>query len=270
MGMDFYKKEAVDGERSPWVGAGIGAGGGGLLAAALGYIYGHRGKWLAYDTLTGGLAGGAAGYAIEQSNKNRIDENNSDTEGKPEYDYVPKDMSIHERSRLDRQLISDNKKRMEGLEKYGKWYHKLLAGYLGQTAHPGSRSAEYTRNEIASLVEHGWSPEAARKWVEWFPGYAIVRAIKAVPDTANGPKVADPIGNMDREMAGAGKIFKDGLWRTMDWSDLDKVKNGRRPDTGKIEKAVEKAKQNLQARGESNITPRQKLVQDYLEAQKNK
>lgn len=60
-------------ERSPWKGAAVGAGGGSLLAAALGYIYGHRGKWLAYDALTGGALGGAAGYGIEKFNKDRLD-----------------------------------------------------------------------------------------------------------------------------------------------------------------------------------------------------
>ena len=62
-------------ERSPWKGAAVGAGGGSLLAAALGYIYGHRGKWLAYDALTGGAVGGGLGYAVESSNKDRLDAN---------------------------------------------------------------------------------------------------------------------------------------------------------------------------------------------------
>lgn len=55
--------------RSPWIDAGIGAAGGGLLGSALGYLYGHKGKWLAYDAIAGGIAGGGVGYMIGNSNK---------------------------------------------------------------------------------------------------------------------------------------------------------------------------------------------------------
>lgn len=73
-------------ERSPWKGAAVGAGGGSLLAAALGYIYGHRGKWLAYDALTGGALGGAAGYGIEKFNKDRLDGVADDKDKTPDTD----------------------------------------------------------------------------------------------------------------------------------------------------------------------------------------
>lgn len=58
--------------RSPWVDAGIGAAGGGLLGSALGYLYGHKGKWLAYDAIAGGLAGGGLGYMVGNSNNTSI------------------------------------------------------------------------------------------------------------------------------------------------------------------------------------------------------
>jgi len=209
MGMDFYKKEA-DEPRSPWVSAGIGAGGGGLLAAALGYIYGHRGKWLAYDTLTGGLAGGAAGYAIEQSNKNRIE--NGPKEG-PETDYAhnPVGVSAGARMKIDRDYDAANKERMKGLEKFGNWKDALLAGYKGQTAHPGSRSAEYTRDEIKSLVEYtNMSPDTARKIVEWSPFHALGRGIASIMDTVRGPKRADPFRDEDAQLASAGKKYENG------------------------------------------------------------
>lgn len=61
---------------SPWRGAAIGGTFGGLLATAMGYLYGHRGKWLAYDAIAGGLTGGAGGYAIDSHNQSLAKETN--------------------------------------------------------------------------------------------------------------------------------------------------------------------------------------------------
>lgn len=62
------------GWRSPWRGAAVGGTLGGLLATALGYLYGHRGKWLAYDAIAGGLTGGAGGYAVDAHNNSNLGE----------------------------------------------------------------------------------------------------------------------------------------------------------------------------------------------------
>lgn len=54
--------------RSPWKGAAIGGTLGGLITTALGYLYGHRGRWLAYDAIAGGGTGAAVGYGVDAHN----------------------------------------------------------------------------------------------------------------------------------------------------------------------------------------------------------
>jgi len=68
--------------RSPWIDAGIGAAGGGLLGSALGYLYGHKGRWLAYDALAGGIAGGGLGYTIGSSSNKAIEQNKAKDKSK--------------------------------------------------------------------------------------------------------------------------------------------------------------------------------------------
>lgn len=54
--------------RNPWKGAAIGGTLGGLVTTALGYLYGHRGRWLAYDAIAGGGTGAAIGYGVDAHN----------------------------------------------------------------------------------------------------------------------------------------------------------------------------------------------------------
>lgn len=77
-----------EGWRNPWHGAAIGGTFGGLLTTALGYLYGHRGRWLAYDALAGGLGGGTVGYAVDAHNNERA-ENKQEKEAIPSA-YTPK------------------------------------------------------------------------------------------------------------------------------------------------------------------------------------
>ena len=69
--------------RNPWIDASVGAAGGGLLGSALGYLYGHKGKWLAYDALAGGIAGGGVGYMIGSSNNKAIAQNENKVDKTP-------------------------------------------------------------------------------------------------------------------------------------------------------------------------------------------
>lgn len=176
MGMDFYKKEAVDGERNPWVGAGIGAGGGGLLAAALGYIYGHRGKWLAYDTLTGGLAGGAAGYAIEQSNKNRIEGNQKKEEESATPELLTyQDRPTGEELSYSREFRKMRRDAQESLRRNPGFFKKIIAYFNGDLAHENSIAASNDEETYKELRELGLSPEIARTTQKG------VSAVKASP-----------------------------------------------------------------------------------------
>ena len=60
--------------RSPWKGAAIGGTLGGLITTALGYLYGHRGRWLAYDAIAGGGTGAAVGYGVDAHNNVKAEE----------------------------------------------------------------------------------------------------------------------------------------------------------------------------------------------------
>lgn len=60
--------------RNPWKGAAIGGTLGGLVTTALGYLYGHRGRWLAYDAIAGGGTGAAIGYGVDTHNNSKAEE----------------------------------------------------------------------------------------------------------------------------------------------------------------------------------------------------
>ena len=64
--------------RNPWKGAAIGGTLGGLVTTALGYLYGHRGRWLAYDAIAGGGTGAAIGYGVDAHNNAKAMENIKD------------------------------------------------------------------------------------------------------------------------------------------------------------------------------------------------
>lgn len=216
MGMDFYKKEATDGERSPWVGAGIGAGGGGLLAAALGYIYGHRGKWLAYDTLTGGLAGGAAGYAIESSNKNRIEEEAKEA-SKVSDPYAPA-LSDAKRWKSDKEFDAKKAERRESLKKHPKWYNTIAAAYTGELAPKGSYTDDFDKKMTKFWKSLHLGDSLANDWlVRYNPIHRALSAPAVVADLLTRGKYGEA-GLEDSERTEKSKLLAAGLKRLEDGS----------------------------------------------------
>lgn len=151
--------------RSPWVDAGIGAAGGGLLGSALGYLYGHKGKWLAYDALAGGIAGGGVGYMIGSSNKkapgepstlsektkNKLEDiyksraaddsykqtfeelkNDPEMKGKANIDYaqIAYDTNIYESKGMHHEDALDKAKRYQGWKVISSLIHPKRWGHL--------------------------------------------------------------------------------------------------------------------------------------------
>jgi len=105
------KKSYLPGQRNPLKDAALGGGIGGLLGTALGYLYGHRGRWLAYDAIAGGAGGAGIGYMVGSSSNKDVDNNSNK---KSEY-------SVAGGENIVRQQEHDAKKEWEeGVKEYNQ------------------------------------------------------------------------------------------------------------------------------------------------------
>ena len=113
-----------DGYTSPWRGAAIGGTLGGLLTTALGYLYGHRGRWLAYDAIAGGSVGAGGGYAVYAHNndeaKNKVVSNPS--VGPSVAAYERRWEELDQKKRLDHQKAVDERKEVNSKGGYAGWW----------------------------------------------------------------------------------------------------------------------------------------------------
>lgn len=110
--------EKPEGWRNPWRGAAVGGTLGGLLTASLGYLYGHRGRWLAYDAIAGTAGGGTLGYVVDSSNNKDVRQRE---EGKT---YSPYTLAGHQKA----VEISEKKKQADWDEKHKQWLEIQKAG----------------------------------------------------------------------------------------------------------------------------------------------
>ena len=148
--------------RSPWVDAGLGAAGGGLLGSALGYLYGHKGKWLAYDALAGGITGGGLGYMIGSSNnknterkkiKNDLEEikQRNEDEGQTVLSQTRKYDDSFKKSYEDQKRIHNARKELEQTT-----WGKFKDWWTGEAADPSSGKASRLAIDTAiNEIERG-------------------------------------------------------------------------------------------------------------------
>lgn len=159
-----------EGWRNPWRGAAIGGTFGGLLTTALGYLYGHRGRWLAYDALAGGLAGGAGGYAIDSHNnqraEDRSDKNNNDRHfAKGSTSSKERDYEMNGPLAQWKKLRPEDRKRWLDIKKSG--------GFALNPFRKDTSVLDAIRNnregwQLIARGAHKENDEDAEKWFKWW------------------------------------------------------------------------------------------------------
>lgn len=109
------KKSYLPGQRNPLKDAALGGGIGGLLGTALGYLYGHRGRWLAYDAIAGGAGGAGIGYVVGSSANKDISKMTEPPKGSAEAATLRRERQ----ERIDRANWEDKHKEHLDIEEHG-------------------------------------------------------------------------------------------------------------------------------------------------------
>ena len=213
------KKSYLPGQRNPLKDAALGGGIGGLLGTALGYLYGHRGRWLAYDAIAGGAGGAGLGYMVGSSANKDVKDTKQRTEAATDntngYGFDVKaqrttDKALRyarkEQEKTSKYLNDANDK--GGILTLGD---HVKGAWTGDFEKPDSLYARYNQLHVADLARDlHVSPETART-ISRTMGPTKFLSLLSIPRLIRTLKGdAGPIGtNIDKLMDNSGLRFDE-------------------------------------------------------------